>query len=85
MIIEKELAETEIQALADEMQKLSAFSQLTKDDLFFFCSIAERVSYVPDELLVTNGSLAEYLIVLLEGSFSLRFKRNGQSEELIRL
>ncbi len=62
----------DIASLARQLRAISAFSDLPEEDLLWLASRMELVHYKPGDIVVTEGSPADRLIVVLEGEASIQ-------------
>ena len=61
-----------IQALANDLRKISVFSDLTGDQIGWLASKFEEIRLAPGEIFVRSGDPAVWLMVILEGEIRLQ-------------
>ncbi len=66
-------------ALAAELRTVEAFSDLPEDDLIWLAALATPHDYAPGEVVVREGSPAEYLSIILKGE--LRGQRESDTTD----
>jgi signal transduction histidine kinase len=69
--------EDSIKRIANDLKQVPAFDGISDDNLEWFAEHAEEVSYAPGDVMTTEGTPAEYMLVVLDGQFTGRQESAG--------
>ena len=70
-----ELSTTPPEQLAEQLRKITVFSDLPQEDLLWFVSRCQELRVVPGDIVMCEGDKPEFMIIMLEGEIRARAER----------
>ncbi|HEX4544134.1 MAG TPA: ATP-binding protein [Candidatus Acidoferrum sp.] len=70
-----ELLTTPPEQLAEQLRKITVFSDLPQEDLLWFVSKCQELRVAPGDIVMCEGDKPEFMIVMLEGEIRARAER----------
>src|SRR5258705_195833 len=71
------VAQSDLQALVDEVRKIAVFTDLPQEHLEWFVSNCREASFATGEIVYKEGTPAEYMSIFLEGRIFARRESDG--------